>query len=76
LLEQPSHQAPRVERCLWAGTQLAETVCDTKTIPIPLMLTFLLPRPIAGCTTTDELNNWCDMSWKVEIKVLKEGIIS
>ena len=26
LLEQPSHQAPRVERCLWAGIQLAETV--------------------------------------------------
>ncbi|KAK5953876.1 hypothetical protein OHC33_005147 [Knufia fluminis] len=25
LLEQPSHQAPRVERCLWAGIQLAET---------------------------------------------------
>lgn len=28
LLEQPSHQAPRVERCLWAGIQLAETVRD------------------------------------------------
>lgn len=29
LLEQPSHQAPRVERCLWAAIQLAaDTVCD------------------------------------------------
>lgn len=28
MLEQPSHQAPRVERCLWAGIQLARTVCD------------------------------------------------
>lgn len=26
LLEQPSHQTPRVERCLWAAIQLAETV--------------------------------------------------
>ena len=26
LLEQPSHQAPRVERCLYAGIQLASTV--------------------------------------------------
>jgi len=26
MLEQPSHQAPRVERCLWAGIQLARTV--------------------------------------------------
>ncbi|KAK5309721.1 hypothetical protein LTR70_010060 [Exophiala xenobiotica] len=25
MLEQPSHQAPRVERCLWAGIQLART---------------------------------------------------